>query len=106
MAGWTESSGATGKIEEAFLATGWTADAGKPAFRVAAVKVALDYLLDDRTEVAIFSLKPILIIHHEPVEIMEKHAVEDGALRVTWTINSWHGRREESRNRPGMRKER
>jgi hypothetical protein len=77
-----------------------TADAGEPAARIAAVEVALDDLLNDGPEEAVLSLKAALVLHQEPVEVMEEHGVEDGALGMTGTIGSGHGGRMVSRNRP------
>jgi len=77
-----------------------TADAGKPATRMAAVEVALDDLLDDGPEEAVLLLEAALIFCQEPVEVMEEHAVEDGALGMTGTIGSGHGGEKASRNGP------
>ena len=48
-----------------------TADAGKPAARMAAVEVALDDLLDDGPEEAVLLLEAALIFCQEPVEVMK-----------------------------------
>jgi len=45
---------------------------GKPAAGVAAVKVALYHLLDDRPEKTVLSLKPGLILGQELVKVMEE----------------------------------
>jgi len=78
-----------------------TPDPGKPAAGVAAVEVALDDILDDRTEVAIFALKTPLIFRDKPLEMMKKHPVENGAFRMTRTVDSRHIGDEESRIGPG-----
>jgi len=93
VAGWAKSSGAAREHHEPLFPTRGTADAGKPAARVAAVKIALNHLLDDGAEEAVLLLEPGLILGQESVEIMEEHPVEHGALRVTGTVNSCHSRR-------------
>jgi len=70
------------------LPTVRAADAGKAAARVAAIQVALDNLFDDGPEEAVLLLEAALILRKEPVKIMEEHAVEDGALRMSRTIDS------------------
>ncbi len=77
-----------------------TADSGKSAARIAAVKVALHYLLDNGAEEAVLSLKAMLILCEEAVEVMKKHPVEDSALRMSGTIYSGHIRSFSSRNGP------
>lgn len=47
-----EPAGAAGEVEEAFRMAVGTAEAGKPAARIAAVEIALDDLLDDGPEEA------------------------------------------------------
>jgi len=42
-----------------------------------------------------------LILSQEPVEMMEKHTVEDGPLGMAEAIDSWHSRSCPSRNAPG-----
>ena len=64
------------------------ADASKPAARVAAVEVALNHVLDDWPREAVFLPEKLFILRKEPVKIMEEHAVEDGALRMSRTIDS------------------
>ena len=54
-----------------------TSDAGEPAFRIAAVKIRLDHLLDDRPEKTILPLETTLILRQEPVEMMEEYTVKD-----------------------------
>jgi hypothetical protein len=103
MTGGAESPGAAGKHEKSLLATVRTADAGKAAARIAAVEVALDDLLDDRTEEAVLLLETSLILGQEPVEMMEQHPIEDGPLRMSRTIDSRHGGRMASRNGPTSR---
>jgi hypothetical protein len=84
---------------------------GEPAFRIAAVKVLLDHLLDDRSEKPILieamsTAKPVLpletifIFGQEPLEMMEKRPVENAPLRMSRTIDSRHSRRIASRNGP------
>jgi hypothetical protein len=95
-----ESLGATREHNEPLLPTVGTPDAGKPAARIAAVEIALDHLLDDRPEKTVLPLETTLIFSQEPVEMMEKHPVEDGPLRMSGTIDSRHSRRIASRNGP------
>lgn len=76
---------------------------GKSTARVAAVKVALDHLLDDRPEEAILLLKPGLILGQELVKVMEEHPVEHGAFRMSGTVNSCHSKNIDSGNRPEYR---
>jgi hypothetical protein len=44
---------------------------GEPAARIAAVKVALDHLLDNGPKEAVLLLEAALIFSHEPVEVMK-----------------------------------
>jgi hypothetical protein len=92
-----------------------TPDAGEPAFRIAAVKILLDHLLNDRSEKPIlivsrlrtakpvFPLETTLILRQEPVEMMRQHPIKDRSLRMSRTIASRHGGREASRNGPTSR---
>jgi len=67
-----------------------TADPGEPAARIAAIEVLFDQLFDDRTEEAVFTLKTLLILRDETLEMMEQHPVEDGAFRMARTVDSRH----------------
>jgi len=102
MAGGAEPSGAAGKHQDPLLTTVRTADPGKPAVGIAAVKILLDNVLDDRPEVAVLLLKTALILRDKPIEIMENHPVEDGPLRMSRTIDSCHSRNHKSRNEPRL----
>ena len=66
-----EAAGAAGEHQQVVLTTVGTADSGKPTARVAAVKIALDHLFDDRAEEAILSLEAALILAQEAVKVME-----------------------------------
>jgi hypothetical protein len=77
-----------------------TADAGEPAARVARVEIALDHFLDSRPEEAVLLLEAGPVLREEPVEIMKKHAVEDGALGMPRAIDSGPDGRVASRNGP------
>ena len=55
MARWAESPCPAREHNEPLLGAVGTSDAGEPAFRIAAVKILLDHLLNDRSE------KPTLI---------------------------------------------
>jgi hypothetical protein len=82
MARGTEAAGAAGEHQQVFRLAVRTADAGKPAARVAAVEVALDHLLDNGPEEPVFFLKTALILGQEPIEVMKQHPVEDRPLRM------------------------
>ena len=53
-----------------------------------------------RTAKPVLPLEPALILGQEPFEMMEQHPVEDGALRMSRTIDSRNSRRIASRNGP------
>jgi hypothetical protein len=95
-----ESPGAAGEHNEPLLPTVGTPDSGEPAAGIAAVKILLDHILDDRPEKTVLPLETTLILNQEPVEMMEKHPVEDGPLRMSRTIDSRHSGRMASRNGP------
>jgi len=84
----TEPPGSAGKHQEAFRMALGTADARKPAARIAAIEIALDDLLNDRTEIAIRLLEKLLILRQEAPKMMEQHPVENGAFRMTRAIDS------------------
>jgi hypothetical protein len=100
MARWAESPGPAREHNEPLLGAVGTPDAGEPAFRIAAVKILLDHLLDDRSEKAVLPLETVFIFGQEPVEMMEKHPVKNRPLRMSGTIDSRHSRRIASRNGP------
>jgi len=79
-------------------------DPGKAAAGVAAVEIALDDILDDRPEEAVFPLKTPLIFRDEPLEMMKKHPVENGPFRMARAVDSRHIGNEVSRNGPGTGK--
>ncbi len=87
-----------------FSPTVGTADAGEPAARIAAVQVALHYLLDNGAEEAVLFLEAMLILCEEAVEVMEEHAIKDSPLGMSGTINSGHIRSFSSRNGPARSK--
>jgi hypothetical protein len=104
VARWAESPGAAREHDEALLGAVGTPDSSEPAARVAAVKIPLDHLLDYRPEEPILPLETTLILRQEPVEMMEKHPVENGPLRMSRVIDSGHGgRRASSPRKNGMR---
>jgi hypothetical protein len=47
------------------------ADPGKPAMGVAAVKIALDDLLDDGAKIDVGLLETLLVLRQEALEMME-----------------------------------
>jgi len=100
MARRTKSPGAAGKHQKPLLPTVGTADAGKPAARVAAVQIALYDFLDDRPEEAVLLLETALVFGEELVEMMKKHPVEDGAFRMSGTVDSCHGQDKNPTNGP------
>ena len=53
-----------------------------------------------RTAKPVFALKTRLIFGDEPLEMMKKHPVEDGPLRMPRAIDSRHGGNKASRNGP------
>jgi len=89
----TEPSPLAEEGQELFRMTVRAADPGESALRIAAVEIALDDLLDNGPEIAV-----------GPPEMMEKHPVEDGPLRMSRTIHSRHGGRKASRNGPTSRR--
>jgi len=76
-------------------------DPSKSAARIAAVEIALDDIVDDRPEEAVFPFKTPLIFRDEPLEMMKKHPVENGAFRMARAVDSRHIGNEVSRNAPG-----
>jgi hypothetical protein len=83
MTRWAESPDAAREHDEPLLPTVGTRDAGKPAAGVAAVKILLDHLLDDRTEKIVLPLETTLMLRNEPLEMIEKYpvTVRDGVAR-------------------------
>jgi hypothetical protein len=100
MTRWAESPGAAGKHDEPLLATVRATNPGKPTVRIAAIEIPFHNLLDDRPEEPILLLETAFIVGQEPVEMMKKHPVEDGALGMSRTVNSCHSRSYKSKNRP------
>jgi hypothetical protein len=78
------------------------ADPGEARAGVAAVEVALDDFSDDRPEISVFPLEAPLVLDEEEVEVMEKHPVQDGALRMSRTVDSRHIGKGDSKSMPGM----
>jgi len=72
------------------------------AARIAAVKILLDDVLDDRPEVAV-GLLETLVFRDKPLKMMEEHPIENGPLRTSRTIDSRHSGRKASRNGPSSR---
>jgi len=104
MAGGAKPSGFAGKHKQMFGPAARAPDPGKSAAGVAAVEIALDDVLDDRPEEAVFPLKTPLIFRDEPLEMMEKHPVENGAFRMARAVDSRHIGNEVSRTGPGTGK--
>jgi hypothetical protein len=59
-----------------------TVDPGESATRIAAVKLVLHHLLDDRLEESVLLLEAALILGQEPVKIMKEHPGEKIAITV------------------------
>ena len=62
-------------------------------------------LLDQGTEIPVLLLETILIFAKKPVEMVIKHPVKHRVFRMTLAIDPCHGSKDDSRNRPGGRKE-
>ena len=101
MTRWAESPGPAGEHDQPFFGAVRTPDAGEARARVAAVKIPLDHVLDDRPEIPKLPLEPVLVLRQEPVEMMEKHPVKDCPLRMSRTIDARHIRNADSKNVPG-----
>jgi len=84
-----------------FRPAAWTPDPGKSTAGIAAVKIFFDDILDDRPEITIVPLEPALVFRDEPLEMMKKHPVENGAFRMARAVDSRHIGDEVSRNAPG-----
>jgi hypothetical protein len=67
MAGRAESPRPAGEHDQPLFGAIGAPDARKPAFRVAAVQIPFDNLLDDRTEIPIFPLKSALVFRKLPL---------------------------------------
>lgn len=67
-----------------------TADPVESAAWIAAVKILLDDVLDDRTEIAVRLIETLLVLRDEALKMMEQHPVENGPLRMTRTIDARH----------------
>jgi phenylacetate-coenzyme A ligase PaaK-like adenylate-forming protein len=48
------------------------------------------HLLDNRTKIAILSLKAVLILQEKSLEVMKKHSVENSPFWMTLTIYPCH----------------
>ena len=101
MAGRAKPSGFAGKHQKMFCPAARAPDPSKSAAGIAAVEIALDDILDDRPEEAVFPLKTPLLFRDEPLEMMKKHPVENGAFRMARAVDSRHIGNEASRNAPG-----
>jgi len=103
MTRWTETSGLAAEAQELLFPTVRTPDASETTHRVAAVQIPLHHLLDNRTKIAILSLKTVLILQEKSIKVMKKHSIENTTFRMTLVINPCHGSRDDSRNGPGWR---
>jgi hypothetical protein len=64
-----EPPGAAREHNEPLLGAVRTPDAGEPAAGIAAVKILLDHLLDDRPEKTVLPLETTLLLRQEPIEM-------------------------------------
>jgi hypothetical protein len=101
VTGGAEAPGLAGEGQKILRAALRTANPGEPGARIAAIQVLLHDFLDDRPEKPVLPLETGLILGQEPVEMMKQHPVEDRALRMAWTIDSRHIRKEGAKNGPG-----
>ena len=104
MAGRTEAACLAGKHQKLLHAAVRTADLGEPAAGIAAVEIARHDVLDDRPEIAVRLLKTALISRQKPLEMIEKHPVENRAFRMARTVDSQHIQDKRSRNAPEKNK--
>jgi len=96
MAGGAESASLAGKHEEALLPTVHTPDASKSTHRIAAIKILLNNILNDGTEIAVLSLKPVFVFSEKLLEVMKDHLIKNSMFRMPLTIDSCHSREENS----------
>jgi hypothetical protein len=89
----TETMGFAGKHEEMLFPTVWTADAGKPAHRIATFEITVHHFLYNGMKVPVVTLKTRFIFQKKTLKIMEKHPVENAALWMTLTIYPCHSTR-------------
>jgi hypothetical protein len=61
------------------------------------------HIPDHRTEEAVLSFKPVLILQKKIIEVMKKHSIENSTFRMTLMIDLCHSSRDDSRNGPGWR---
>jgi len=94
------------KSQQMFRPAVRTTDPGESALRIAAVKILLHDVLDDRPEVAVLPLETVLVLGEKPVEMMEEHPIENRAFRMSRTVDFRHIREKRSRNAPRKNKER
>jgi len=100
MATWAKFSCSAAKFQKKLSTTVSAQNPGKAALRIAAVKIFLNYLTNDRPEITILSLKVILILSHKLLKVMKEHPVKNSSLRMTLTIDACHDRENGSKNRP------
>jgi hypothetical protein len=100
MTGWAKSPDFAGEHEESFRATLWTPNPCKTTLRIATVQIFVHNLLNNRTKIAVLSLKPVLILQEKSIEAMKKHSIENTTFRMTLVINPCHGSRDDSENMP------
>jgi hypothetical protein len=95
-----EAAGLTRERQQVFRPAVRTPDPDKPRSRIAAVKVALDHLFDDRPKIPVLPLEASLVFGQEPLKMIENHPVEHRALRMARTIDSRHIGNADIKNMP------
>jgi len=75
-------------------------DPGKAAHRISTVEILLYNILDHRTEIPILLFETILIFSKELLKIIKEHTIKNRMVRMTLAVDSCHGSRDVSRNRP------
>jgi len=93
MTGRAKTSSLAAEAQELLFPTLWTPDASKPTHGIATVKILLNNILNDGTEIAVLLLKTRFIFQKKTLKIMEKHPVENAALWMTLTIHPCHSTR-------------
>ncbi len=99
----TKSANFAWKGQQSFRSTVRTSNSCKSTLRIATVKVLLNDFLNNRTKIAVLSLKSIFILQEKSIEIMKKHSIENSTFRMTLSVYSCHSSRDVSRNRPELR---
>jgi hypothetical protein len=70
-------------LQKVFRMAVGTAAAGEPAAWIAEVEIALDHLLDDQTEEAVFFFELIFIFSTEPLKIIKERQTKNTVFWMT-----------------------